>query len=1027
MTLTPFRQLPLRAGALPGSAPARTPGARGSAGGRLSLAVVATAVLMAGAAASSGAEPPEPAAPEARAALRTGTTLSFDGDGWTTAPDPGNEGRERSWYLGPRPESKPTRVPWTFLADYKNYHGVMWYWHAFEAPPNPLPHGRTLVRFWAVDYKADVWVNGAYVGGHEGAETPFTLDITHAVKPGGGNVIAVRVVNPDATPIDGLVLAQVPHRNKADRFPAGDPYNYGGILDSVDLLVVPDIRIDDLFARPDPGTGRIRVQWDLSDAGPAATGQLEVTVSEDATGAVVSYAAKAVTLNPGANTLETDVTVTSPRLWSLDDPHLYRITARVARRGGDTFDQHSTRIGFREFRLRDGSFELNGKRLFLESTFTGDGAPIGYVIPPPSDPDLLRRDLIYAKTMGFNTMRFICGMPTRAQVELCDEIGMLVYEESYASWLLEDSPKMGERFDRSISEMIRRDRNHPSVVIWGLLNETPAWGRKDGKQSTIFDHAARTLPWVRSLDETRLILLNSGRFDGHLDVGSVSNPGSQTWEYLLGAEAPDAGQTQPDTSVCNAYYKGAGDVHIYPPLPHSEAVIQFLRTVGQGTKPVFISEYGYAPALDLSLIARHYEQLDQEDYSSAYYRSGLDRFMKDWDRWGMAACFGRPEDYFRACVAAQTEVRSLGLNAIRSNPNLVGYDLTSLVDGYAGEGLVTYFHELKPGMVDAISDGLAPLRWCLFAGPPDVYRGGTVKLEAVLADEDVLLPGRYQARLEVFGPAAARVLDRTATFDIPAPGKGPRLPFAFRVFAEDVAADWPEGTYRFVATLAHGGVAAGGEAAFSVTDARAMRPVEAQVALWGDDPVLARWLTQHQIPFHPFSPADAETNSGVILAGKAAPPGGPAAWEGLIQAVKRGSTALFLDPGLFKEGAGSVDPASLGIKGKLITLPNLILIADYWAKRHPIFDGLPSGGLMDYGYYRDILSNVAWKRDDAPSEAVAGGIVSSPMYASGLSISVDALGSGRIILNTLKIEANLGSDPAAERLLRNMLRYAATR
>ncbi len=956
---------------------------------------------------------------------RTGTTVSFDGGGWLTAPDPSNLGRERNWCLRPRPESKPTRVPWTFLADFKNYHGVMWYWHSFDAAPNPLPHGRTLVRFWAVDYKADVWVNGVPVGGHEGAETPFVLDVTDALHP-GGNLIAVRVVNPDEVPIDGLVLEQVPHRNKSDRFPAGNPYNYGGILDSVELLVVPDIRIADLFVRPDPRTGNIRVQLGISDASWSVTCRLEVTVAEDATGAVVNLAAKDLALSPGENLVESEVTVTAPKLWSLEDPHLYRVTARVERAGEGAFDQQSTRCGFRDFRLKDGYFELNGKRLFLESTFTGDGAPIGYVIAPPSDPDLFRRDLIYAKTMGFNTMRFICGMPTRAQVELCDEIGMLVYEESYASWLLEDSPKMGERFDRSTAEMIRRDRNHPSVVIWGLLNETPAWGRTDSKQSTIFDHAVRTLPLVRSLDDTRLVLLNSGRFDGHLDVGSVSNPGSNSWEYLLGAEAPGAGKTQPDTSVCNAYYKGAGDVHIYPPLPHSDAVIQFLRSVGQGTKHVFISEYGYAPAIDLSLIARHYEQLGQEDYSSAYYRSGLDRFMKDWDRWRMAACFGRPEDYFHACVAAQTAVRSLGLNAIRSNPNLVGYDLTSLVDGYAGEGLVTYFHELKPGMVDAIADGLAPLRWCLFAGPPNVYRGGKVKLEAVLANEDVLLPGAYRARLEVLGPGAAPVFNRTVTFDIPAPGTAPRLPLAFQIFAGEVAADWPEGTYRFVATLERGGVAAGGEAVFSVTDGSAMPPVEAPVTLWGDDPILTQWLGQHRIRFRPLLAADVETHSGVILAGKVRPTGGAEAFGGLLQAVRQGATALFLNPDIFKQGTNSTDLSALGMKGRLIALPDIILIADYWAKKHPIFDGLPSGGLMDYGYYRDIISNLAWQRDDAPGEAVAGGIVSSPMYASGLSVSVDRVGSGRIILNTLKIEANLGADPAAERLLRNLIRYAAT-
>ena len=965
-------------------------------------------------------------------------TISLDGEDWLTAPDPTNAGRDEHWWESSRHDARSTRIPWVFLADFKNYHGVMWYWRRLTVPANPLPSGRTLLRFWAVHYKADVWVNGVAVGSHEGAETPFAFDVTGAVKPGAENLIAVRVLNPTkATPIDGLLIDQVPHRwptsELGDFSQGGNVYNYGGILDSVELLIVPAFRIDDLYVHPDPATGEIRTQIKLSNSGKPAAARLEFIVSEARTGAVVKALQLDVGLSPGENRFDTRVDVKNPRLWQLNDPHLYRVTVRAVAADTGVFDEQSTQCGFRDFRLKDGYFALNGKRLFLRSSHTGNGAPIGYILPPRDDPDMLRRDLVIAKTMGFNTIRFLCGMPTRGQLELCDQIGMLVYEESYASWYMENSPQMAARFDSSVSGMILRDRNHPSVVIWGLLNETPAWEhRHDALQSDVFEHAVRTLPLVRSLDDTRLVFLSSGRFDGHLDVGSVSNPGSNSWQYLLGAEGPNAGMTEPapgftDMSLTGSgvgYLQGVGDAHIYPALPHSPRTIQFLRTVGQGTKHVWISEYGYDPALDLSLVARHYEQLGQADYSSAYYRSGLDRFMQDWSRWNLAECFGRPEDYFHACIAAQPALRTLGLNAIRSNPNLVGYSLTGLVDGYTGEGLITYFHELKPGMVDAISDGLAPLRWCLFAGAPDVYRGGKVKLEAVLANEDVLLPGTYQARMEVFGPQFRRVFNRIVTFAIPDPQLAARPPLALSIFSEEVAADWPEGNYRFVATLEHGGAAAGGAAEFHLADPAAMPPVPTEVVLWGEDRALSGWLSGHGIRTRHFTAADADLKSGVILAGTTPPPGGVAAFQNLARIVKQGVTAVLLDPNLFKFGAAPADLSCLGLQGKLIELPNIITIADYWAKHHPIFNGLPCGGLMDYGFYRDLLSPQAWQRSDVPKEVIAGGIVSSPNYASGLALSVDRLGAGRVVLNTLKIEANLGSDPAAERLLRNLINYA---
>ena len=116
----------------------------------------------------------------------------------------------------------------------------------------------------------------------------------------------------------------------------------------------------------------------------------------------------------------------------------------------------------------------------------------------PVDPDLMRRDLIMAKASGFNMIRWIAGMARPEQLDFCDEIGLMVYEEHLGSWQLEDSPDMARRYDLSTREMILRDRNHPSVTIWGMLNET-----RDGP---VFRHAVQTLKLVRSLDDTRLVL-----------------------------------------------------------------------------------------------------------------------------------------------------------------------------------------------------------------------------------------------------------------------------------------------------------------------------------------------------------------------------------------------------------------------------------------------------------------------------------------------------------------------------------------
>ena len=110
--------------------------------------------------------------------------------------DPQNMGRDQQWWKEPTPDAKETKVPWINQDAFPGYHGVAWYWREFEPPDNPQENGRTLLRFWQVDYKADVWLNDQWVGSHEGPEDPFSFDVTEIIRPGQSNRLAVRVLNP---------------------------------------------------------------------------------------------------------------------------------------------------------------------------------------------------------------------------------------------------------------------------------------------------------------------------------------------------------------------------------------------------------------------------------------------------------------------------------------------------------------------------------------------------------------------------------------------------------------------------------------------------------------------------------------------------------------------------------------------------------------------------------------------------------------------------------------------------------------
>lgn len=932
---------------------------------------------------------------------QTRKTICLDGT-WRLATDPDNVGRAQQWWKAPRPEARETRVPWIIQDAFPGYHGMAWYWRDFEAPVNPHAGGRHLLRFWQVDYKADVWLNETYIGEHEGPEDPFVFDVTDAIRPGTTNRVAVRVLNPTDEPIEGIALEYVPHRNKTNHYKAGHSYNHGGIMDSVELLVTPSLRADDLWVRPDPQTGKIRIETIVTNASSEPrSASLSFTVAPAKRGETLDIAVTKRILGPGRSTIEASLQVDNPKLWSLGEPHLYRVTVRVQEDDSDSVDELSTTCGFRDFRIEDGYFRLNGKRVFVRSSHTGNHCPIGLQLP--HDPDLIRRDLINLKTMGFNIVRFSLGVAVRSQLDLCDEIGLMVWEECYGGWYLRDSPKAAPYFNDSVTGMILRDRNHPSIVMWGLLNEN--FG------GPLFYHAQSSLPMIRTIDDTRLVLLNDGRHDGLLHFGAWSNPGSGVWEDLC------------DIS------------HPYRPVPHSAETLQLYRTSGRPGRPYFMSEYGIGSAVDLRRVVRQYEQFGgghTEDHD--FYRDKLDRFLEDWEKWDMKATFGRPEDFFHEAVGFMAHQREFGTNALRANPKCIGQGVSGAVDqGMSGEGLTTTFREPKPGAFDAVFDALAPLRWCLFVEPVNVYRGTEILLEAVLANEDALAPGEYAARLEIFNDRKECILDRPITVQVPDNSTRPEPPFAMPVFSERITADFPTGHYWFKARFLRGGAATGGKADFYVTDAADMPPVDTEVVLWGEDAELEKWLRGEKITVRRFDPQVSDRREVILVSEKSISLNGRKVFRDLAQRIGRGCVVIFLSPKVFHkhfDWAGH-HPEPLGwlplkSKGKVELAYNPgIYRPDWWARAHPLFDGMPGEGLLDYTYYRELLPDLAYVGTDKPDVAVAASMNTSFDYWGGLTLAIYELGAGEFLLSTMRLRKHLGKVPSAERLLRNILRYAA--
>lgn len=953
-------------------------------------------------------------------------SISLNGNEWRLATDSANTGIKNGWFITPPVSaSRPTAVPWVIQDVFHNYHGVAWYWREFAAPERNPGEGKYLIKFHAVDYMAEVWLNGKKVGVHEGGEFAFEVDITDAIKYNEKNLLVVRVLNPTYEAIDNIALKETPSSLKHHPYTSNAVYNSGGIIGDVELLTVSAIRVMEMFVLPDWKTGKVKIRTTVLNtlSKTVASSTMSFKIAEARSG--VSLVLKSISqrLEPGTNEIEVEIQVAAHKLWSPDEPFLYRVSASAQSLA--CVEEKSVRFGFRDFRFENGYYRLNGKRIFLIGCNFSTHYPVGYTIPLYED--MLRRDVVNMKALGQNFVRIPFGCPNPRIFDIYDELGILVHQEHYGSWQMNefggysykrpDSIKdsMLMRFENSISGVIRRDRNHPSIVMWGALNEN-----HDG---IIFRKAVEILPKLRALDPTRLIVLNSGRFDGIKEIGSMSSPGSATW---------DVGEDK------------LKDWHPYVMIPYTaKALNELSGKIPQlpGQK-IYVSESGLCFPIDLPSELGDYQQWGKQESDDAlYFKRQYDKFMVDWKKFGLGDCWARPEDYIRAAYTTANGLRETGEAAIRANPAVVAYTPTNGVADYSmGESVATNFRRLKPELIPSVLLANSPVRWCLSTEPQSIYNGNKIQVSASFSNLDVLPAGKYPATVQVIGPDMKPVFEKK-TFVVIAEGQ--QEPFAQLILTEEILIKGKPGKYQFLATLNEGGTALGGKTEFYVTANDALPTLPKEIVLCGQDSIVSAWLKKHKVKAIPFNNGVSDKRQVIVVAGKEAQDS--VTMLRIAQHMARGSVVIFLSPSTLKRGNSTTGWLPLVNKGVIEPMDHVAgyYRADRWVKNHPIFEGMPSGGMMDYKYFRNIIALNALSQEyngrakpahtfqelsaplTYPDETVCGATRISHNYCSGVQVGVWNFGEGRFIVNTLNITNNLGTDPAADRLFSNMLRFAS--
>ena len=434
---------------------------------------------------------------------------------------------------------------------------------------------------------------------------------------------------------------------------------------------------------------------------------------------------------------------------------------------------------------------------------------------------------------------------------------------------------------------------------------------------------------------------------------------------------------------------------------------------------------------------RHFEQAgarpDLKDF--AFLRSQAERLEADWCRLGMDQVYASAEDMLLESQRLHARQRLIGFDNIRANPGICGFNLTGMLDhGLTGEGLWTFWRHWKPGTFDAVSDGWAPLRWCLFVTPMHAYAGDEVQVEAVLANEDVLGPGEYPVRLRVMGPAGA-AWERKLAVRIPQPAAGQFPPLAVPVLSEKITLPGPAGEYQFAATMERGGAPAGGRLKFYLGEARTLPRIKEAATVWGLDERAQQWLRDHGVTCRDFEAAAGDPPSSsaeVILVGELAKEPAEAQWKELLRRIEGGSTAVFLSPAAFRHGNDPVGRLPLAKKGRCYDFYDWLYHKECVARHHPIFAGLQGPGVMDWEYYGSLIGKTMFEGQDTPDEVFAAAFAAgywayvpgTPCpsgYTSGVLLGSYHFGKGRFVINAFRILESLGNNPAADRLILNLV------
>ena len=889
----------------------------------------------------------------------------FDDSGWDDIAVPLN------WYLK-YPEKQTTVTPYV-----RGYYRT-----SFDLTPEELQNRRVLLNFDVVGYDADVFLNGVRIGGHHGDFTPFRLDATEAAKA-GKNVLAVRVFS-DNGPTFGV-------QRKVDRTYGSQwaIHNIkGGIWQDVTLSLEPQLRAERLSVTPDLASSSVSVDCRVVNSGSrpvtvSAAGRAVSAMKREA-GAVAGETSLAgLTLKPGVNDFTLTVPLKNPRRWGVASPYLYDFLLTLAGEDGEIISAAAARFGFREFRIADGRFLLNGEPIYL----FGENIPaVDYGGTGASAAEMERK--LEAFLLGYLNHGYVmvrnAHMPIVPKaLEIADECGIMIYNEW--SWCFTNSiePDAFARVNsQELEEFFHATGNHPSVTMWSLGNEV----------------IHRNLPQVvREMD--RQVALIRALDKQKRPVGSFSASGS--W--------PSYGEERLDTDFL--------DIHTYTALSQPWTRLpEELETLRQGMLRI----YGEKERLSRPLVSWENVGFSWGIYPDPKFRAG---FLQDYLEYA-----SRPTNWanpngigFTGCVPlfkavgsdfwlwAQARYGRRIFELYRLNPHFTGFAPWFSNPGLAAatlwnQQLLPSLHTdnlLFPG--NLFSGRATPWTLTVHNAGNRACRNLTCDVEMVAEKDGKITPA---ASFEMDGPAAQQRSSADVVLTLPALEPGHyQMRLTLRENGRTVGRNYYDTFVQDPAVLTR--------------SVRAKQPVFLlDTGAPGNVAAMARILDAHRITFRKVASIAELQEPGLLIV----PP--EVVEEQQLKLAdspelnrflsELGGTLLVME----QKNIKSTFPGGLALSTAANTFVDLVL------PQHPVFRGL------DYRNF-DTWNNAA--NGDTVNNSLLpftrnAVAAKGPMLGKldvGMALAEAAEGKGLLLLSQLNAVAGRDSDSAAATYLANLLDYAS--